>query len=126
MPAAHVPRPASESAWTEVLLADPHAVGDKAAGEADVCGDRTSYDLNNRLHSLVDGSALADGGGEDGGGEGEGCDCGCGVRDGGFDDQVCAQALERMHAILQRMKVMDIESKEMHARRTSHRDRFYA
>lgn len=46
-------RAESEPAWTEPALADPHAVADKARRvERMFAAIATSYDLNNRLHSL--------------------------------------------------------------------------
>src|ERR1700761_8594541 len=44
---------ASEPAWTDPLLANPHAVRDKAARVNKMFSAiAPSYDLNNRLHSL--------------------------------------------------------------------------
>ncbi len=43
----------SEPAWTDPLLANPHAVGDKASRVRRMfAAIAPSYDLNNRLHSL--------------------------------------------------------------------------
>jgi demethylmenaquinone methyltransferase/2-methoxy-6-polyprenyl-1,4-benzoquinol methylase len=45
--------PVSEPAWTDPLLANPHAVNDKAARVNKMFSAiAPSYDLNNRLHSL--------------------------------------------------------------------------
>ena len=53
MPAAPAPRSPSDPAWTAPLLADPHAVGDKAQRVNRMfAAIAPSYDLNNRLHSL--------------------------------------------------------------------------
>jgi demethylmenaquinone methyltransferase / 2-methoxy-6-polyprenyl-1,4-benzoquinol methylase len=53
MPAAPAPRPSSDPAWTAPLLADPHAVEDKAQRVNRMfAAIAPSYDLNNRLHSL--------------------------------------------------------------------------
>jgi demethylmenaquinone methyltransferase/2-methoxy-6-polyprenyl-1,4-benzoquinol methylase len=53
MPAARSPRSSSDPAWTAPLLADPHAVGDKAQRVNQMfAAIAPSYDLNNRLHSL--------------------------------------------------------------------------
>src|SRR5208283_3101796 len=47
------PNAAGEPAWTDPLLVNPHAVGDKARRvNAMFAAIAPSYDLNNRLHSL--------------------------------------------------------------------------
>ncbi|HUO09541.1 MAG TPA: bifunctional demethylmenaquinone methyltransferase/2-methoxy-6-polyprenyl-1,4-benzoquinol methylase UbiE [Phycisphaerae bacterium] len=47
------PAPSAEAAWTDPLLANPHAVEDKAARVNKMFSAiAPSYDLNNRLHSL--------------------------------------------------------------------------
>src|SRR5690242_2805704 len=53
-PLSAEPAPASsEPAWTDPLLANPHAVRDKAARVNKMFSAiAPSYDLNNRLHSL--------------------------------------------------------------------------
>jgi demethylmenaquinone methyltransferase/2-methoxy-6-polyprenyl-1,4-benzoquinol methylase len=55
-PTSSVPPPsaaAGEPAWTDPLLANPHAVADKAARVNKMFSAiAPSYDLNNRLHSL--------------------------------------------------------------------------
>jgi demethylmenaquinone methyltransferase/2-methoxy-6-polyprenyl-1,4-benzoquinol methylase len=53
MPATPAPRSSSDPTWTAPLLADPHAVGDKAQRVRRMfVAIAPSYDLNNRLHSL--------------------------------------------------------------------------
>ncbi len=52
-PSAPVSAPALEPAWTDPLLANPHAVADKAARVHQMFSAiAPSYDLNNRLHSM--------------------------------------------------------------------------
>jgi demethylmenaquinone methyltransferase/2-methoxy-6-polyprenyl-1,4-benzoquinol methylase len=52
-PVPPAPAPAGEPAWTDPLLANPHAVADKATRVNKMFSAiAPSYDLNNRLHSL--------------------------------------------------------------------------
>jgi demethylmenaquinone methyltransferase/2-methoxy-6-polyprenyl-1,4-benzoquinol methylase len=49
----HVPSSASQPAWTDPLLSNPHAVKDKARRVNEMFSAiAPSYDINNRLHSM--------------------------------------------------------------------------
>src|SRR5579862_3647894 len=52
-PSSFPPPTSAEPAWTDPLLANPHAVADKAARVNKMFSAiAPSYDLNNRLHSM--------------------------------------------------------------------------